>query len=113
MHEHPSGTVFFNDRVSIDAEIAEMMREVIKIEDHMRPVIIEFYRRFLVDSADQEELEYATLEQEIEVNLIHRSYASPKDIDICLGFDIGGLRGHPNFRMIEDLHDTLRQSFAQ
>ena len=88
---HPSGTVFFNDRIAIDGEIAEMMREVRNIEDHMRAVIVEVYKRFLVDSADQEELQYATLDQEIEVNLIHRNYMSRKDLEICLGFDIQAL----------------------
>jgi hypothetical protein len=110
---HPSGTVFFNDRVAIDGEIAEMMREVRNIEDHMRPVIVEVYRRFLVDSADQEELEYDTLDQEIEVNLIHRNYVSRKDIDICLAFDIRGLVDHPRFGVIEGLHGSLRQSYAE
>lgn len=110
---HPSGTVFFNDRISIDGEIAEMMREVRNIQDHMRPVIADVYERFLVDSADQEELEYATLDQEIEVNLIHRNYVSPKDIEICLGYDIQALREHQNFNLIEGLHQNLRQRYAE
>jgi hypothetical protein len=110
---HPSGTVFFNDRVAIDAEIADMMHEVRNIEDHMRPVIIDVYKRFLVDSADQEELEYATLDQEIEVNLIHRNYISRKDIDVCLGFNIQALAGHGNFEVIQGLHESLRRSYAE
>jgi hypothetical protein len=110
---HPSGTVFFNDRVSIDGEIAEMMREVRNIEDHMRPVIVEVYRRFLIDSADQEELEYATLDQEIEVNLIHRNYVSRKDIEICLALDIQELDDHPRFGVVEGLHGSLRQIYGE
>ena len=95
------------------AEIAEMMREVRNIEDHMRAVIAEVYKRFLVESADQEELEYATLDQEIEVNLIHRNYMSRKDIEICLGFDIQALRDHQHFGVIEGLHDSLRQTYSE
>jgi hypothetical protein len=110
---HPSGTVFFNDRVAIDAEIAEMMREVRNIEDHMRPVILEVYKRFLIESADEEELEYATLEEEIEVNLVHRYYVSRKDIDVCLTFDIQLLNSHPNFGVIESLHRSLRQAYSE
>lgn len=49
---HPTGNVFFNDRAAIDAEIAEMMKEVSNIEAHMQPVILELYRQFLADSAD-------------------------------------------------------------
>jgi hypothetical protein len=110
---HPSGTVFFNDRIAIDGEIAEMMREVRNIEDHMRLVIVELYKRFLTESADQEELEYATLDQEIEVNLIHRNYVSRKDINICLAFDIQSLVDHPNFEVIRGLHHELRQTYAE
>jgi hypothetical protein len=65
------------------------------------------------DSADQEELEYATLDQEIEVNLIHRNYVSRKDIDVCLAFDIQELGSHPNFGVIQGLHESLRQTYAE
>ena len=110
---HPSGTVFFNDRIAIDGEIEEMMREVRNIESHMRLVILDVYIRFLVDSADQEELEYDTFDQEIEVNLVHRNYMSRKDLDFCLGVDIQTLREHRNFSVIEGLHETLRQAYAE
>lgn len=110
---HPSGTVFFNDRVAIDGEIAEMMREVRNIENHMRGVIVEIYKRFLVDSANQEELEYGTLDQEIEVNLIHRNYMSREDLNICLGFDIQALDDHPKFAAIEEFHESFRRAFAE
>lgn len=110
---HPSGTVFFNDRIAIDGEIVEMMREVRNIEHHMCPIVIEVYKRFLIDSANQDELEYATLEQEIEVNLIHRNYVSRKDISVCLGFDIRAMNEHPNFGVIENLHESLRQAYAE
>lgn len=75
-------------------------------------MIAEVYKRFLVESGDQEELAYATLDQEIEVNLIHRNYVSRKDIDICLAIDINTLRDHPNFGVTENLHDNLRQAYA-
>jgi hypothetical protein len=110
---HPSGTVFFNDRVAIDGEIAEMMRQVRNIENHMRGVIVEIYERFLIDSADQEELEYGTLDQEIEVNLIHRNYMSREDLNICLGFDIQAFDDHPKFSVIEEFHESLRRSYAE
>jgi hypothetical protein len=110
---HPSGTVFFNDRIAIDGEIAEMMREVRNIEEHMRGVVVEVYRRFLVDCADQEELEYDTMDQEIEINLIHRNYMSRKDLNICISFDIQALRDHQRFHVIDELHESLRQAYAE
>lgn len=107
---HPSGTVFFNDQVAIDAEIADMMKEVHNIEAHMKPVIEEVYRKFLLESAAQEELEYATLDEEIEVNFIHRYYMSTKDIEICVAVDVQHLNGEANFPLIESLHAQLQAS---
>ena len=58
---HPSGTVFFNDRVSIDAEISEIMKEVENIQRHMQIIILEVYDRFLLGSFDIDEREYALI----------------------------------------------------
>jgi hypothetical protein len=110
---HPSGTVFFNDQVSIDAEIANMMREVVNIQRHMRPIIIEVYGRFLVESSDIEEREYADPKLEIEVSLIHQNYISPKDIEICLGYDLAPLGTDPNFAAIQALHQCLQENYAE
>jgi hypothetical protein len=109
---HPSGTVFFNDRGSIDREMTEIMREVENIQSHMRPVILEVYQRFLLDSSDVEEREYAAPEQEIEGNLVHRSYISREDIAVCVTYDIGPLQAHPNFAGIETLHACLKLKYA-
>jgi len=109
---HPSGTVFFNDRVSIDAEIFEMMREVDNIQRHMRPIILEVYGRFLLDSSDLDEREYAVPEQEIEASLIHRNYISLRDIEVCVTYDISEHTTHPNFAEIEGLHQNLQQQYA-
>ena len=89
---HPTGTVFFNDQAAIDAEIADMMREVRNIEAHMQPVILELYDRFLKDSADPELREYADPVDEVTANFVHRYYMSEADLAFCRGFDITALR---------------------
>lgn len=109
---HPSGTVFFNDQVTIDTEITEMMREVSNIEQHMRPIILEVYSRFLGESSDVDDREYAAPKQEIEVSLIHRNYISQEDIAICLTYNIAALNAHPNFSEIESLHQCLRDTYS-
>lgn len=108
---HPTGTVFFNDQVSIDAEITDMMREVANIQRHMRPIILEVYDRFLLESSDVEEREYAEPDQEIEMNLIHRNYVSQKDIEVCLSCDLSKYEGHANFSTIEALHQSLQRQY--
>lgn len=108
---HPSGTVFFNDQTSIDNEISEMMMEVSNIQQHMKPIILEAYSQFLVDSSDIDKREYAIVEDEIEASLIHRNYISQKDIDICLDFDINCLLLCEHFDVVQELHDTLTAKY--
>jgi len=104
---HPSGTVFFNDQVSIDAEMTQMMQEVANVQQHMGPIIIEVYRRFLLDSANVEEREYAEPKPEIQANLIHKYYFSQKDIEISLALDISTLDEHESYDSIRELHEAL------
>jgi hypothetical protein len=109
---HPSGTVFFNDQQSIDIEIGEMIREVENIQQHMEPIILEVYGQFLADSADLEEREYSEPDQQIEAGLLHESYISQKDIEVCLTYDLAQYRERSNFTIIEALHQSLRRKYA-
>ncbi|EXL08182.1 hypothetical protein BG46_01215 [Brucella anthropi] len=108
---HPTGTVFFNDRAAIDAEIADMMREVRNIETHMEPVILELYRRFLIISSDVEERQYTDPADEIAANLVHANYMSSADIAICSGFDVSALAGEAHYDEIQALHAKLLELY--
>jgi hypothetical protein len=110
---HPSGTVFFNDQSTIDAEIREMMHEVENIQGHMRPIISEVYERFLVDSSNVDEREYASDAEEIEATLIHRNYISTEDLRVCLSHDITKLVPNEKFSAIESLHRELKRLYAE
>ncbi len=110
---HPSGSIFFNDQVSIDLEIRSIMREVVNIQRHMRPIILEVYRGFLEGSANIEEREYSDPKQQVEVCLIHQNYISQRDIDTCLEFDLLPLRSEANFSTIETLHQFLRKTYGE
>jgi hypothetical protein len=109
---HPSGTVFFNDRTSIDAELELMMKEVTNIQEHMRPVISDVYTEFLKTSSDLETRAYSEPDVEIRVNLIHRNYMSQKDLEVCGTYDLAPLASHPNFGDIDSLHTTLVNVFT-
>lgn len=104
---HPTGTVFFNDQAAIDQEISEMMREVCNIEAHMQPVIRQLYERFLRDSADPEEREYAGLEDEVTANFVHKNYMSSADVAFCRTFDIERLRNEPFYDAMTELHGAV------
>lgn len=108
---HPTGTVFFNDRAAIDAEIADMMREVRNIETHMEPVILELCRRFLISSSDVEERQYTDPADEIAANLVHSNYMSSADIAICSGFNVSALAGEAHYDEIQALHAKLLELY--
>lgn len=106
---HPTGTVFFNDRAAIDAEIADMMKEVRNIESHMQPVIIELYQRFLRAGADSEQRQYTDPADELAANLIHSNYMSAADLVICAQFDIAALVAEANYEEMQILHARLAE----
>lgn len=109
---HPTGTVFFNDQQAIDDEIGQMMHEVTNIENHMRPVVVELYRDFLLECADAEEREYGADEEEIEANFIHRCYISMEDVRVCRDFDVNSLSADAEFEQVTALHQSLLRMYA-
>jgi hypothetical protein len=109
---HPSGTVFFNDRASIDAELELMMAEVANIQRHMRPIISDVYRDFLLSSSDLETREYSDPDEEIEVNLIHKSYFSLEDVAVCVGFNMATLADQRNHSEMLILHERLSERYG-
>ena len=109
---HPSGTIFFNDPISINKEISEIMQEVTNIQKHMQQIILDVYRRFLEGSSNIDEREYSDPEQETEASLIHRNYISLKDIEICLSFDLSSIANHLNIDNILALHEELKSKYG-
>jgi hypothetical protein len=109
---HPSGTVFFNDKASIDSELDLMMREVVNIQTHMGPVISDVYTEFLMTSCDPETRQYSESYEEIRVNLIHKNYMSLKDLEVCGKYDLAPLSTHPNFADMDSLHTTLVNTYT-
>lgn len=106
---HPTGSVFFNDRAAFDKEVTEMMREVRKIEAHMKPVILELYQCFLRDSADPEERQYSDPVDEVTANLIHANYMSAYDLHYCLDFNIEEPEELAGLEDVSVLHEALRR----
>ena len=104
---HPTGTVFFNDQAAIDAEVADMMKEVRNIEAHMQPVVLELYHRFLSERADEDGWEFAVPGDEVQANLVHANYMSAADLAFCLSFDIDSLSPEHGFGAKQALHQSL------
>jgi hypothetical protein len=108
---HPNGNIFFSTQAALHAKITEILRVVEEIQGHSKPVIEHCYREFLLQSSDPEERAYPDPVDQIREILIHENYLSQRDIEICLGFDIGSLTPHAAGGPVLELHEVLRTHY--
>ena len=107
---HANGDIFLKTPREAELQIREILRAVEEIQTYSRPIIIQCYQEFLLQSYDPDEREYLDAEDQIREVLIHGNYLSPKDIELCINFDTASL-AHDNKRTIEVLHSTLCQVY--
>lgn len=108
---HPNGNIFYSTQEALDAKITEILRVLEEIQTHSKPVIEHCYREFLLRNYDPEERECPEAADQIREVLIHGNYMSRRDIDICLGFDLDGLRDYEDIEEIEALHEALAKEY--
>lgn len=108
---HPNGNIFYSTQDALDAKITEILRVVEEIQAHSKPVIEHCYREFLLQNHDPEEREYPEAADQIREVLIHGNYMSRRDVDICLDFDLAGLKEHEGIEAIRTLHEALVKEF--
>ena len=104
---HPNGNIFYSTEAAVDIKITEILRVVDEIQSHSKPVIKHCYREFLLQNHDPEEREYPDPEDQIREVLIHANYLSQKDIEICLGCDLGTFAARPEYQNMRELHYAL------
>ena len=109
---HSNGNIFFSTQAALDTKITEILRVVDEIQTHSKPVIEHCYRDFLDQNCDSEEREYPDAADQIREVLIHGNYLSHKDIEICLGFDLGLLAGSAGIASIRELHHALVTNYS-
>jgi hypothetical protein len=105
---HSNGRIFFNDKISIDRKVDEVLRFVDDIQTHSQPIIIECLIGFLKENYDRDNREYYDDADQIREILIHGNYLSQKDIEHILTFDITQLSAEPNFAEMETLFETFK-----
>lgn len=110
---HPNGHIFYGSEEALDRKLAEILRVVEEIETQSSPVIEHCYRTFLSENRDPEEWEYPDATDQIREVLIHGSYLSRRDIDICLGSDLSSLLEEPESAGIRDLQAALLADFGK
>jgi hypothetical protein len=104
---HPNGNIFYSTEAALEIKITEILRVVDEIQTHSKPVIEHAYREFLLQNHDPEEREYPDAADQIREVLIHGNYLSQRDIEICLGFDVGTFAARPEYKNMRELHDAL------
>ena len=108
---HSNGNIFYSDQTAADRKIAEFLKQMEAIQNHLRPVLHECFSRFLSDSHDPENRQYVEDADQIREALIHENYFSQKDIEACVNFDIDTLAGNENFSAIKALFDSFVQAY--
>lgn len=101
---HSNGKILFNSEAELRSKVDEILKIVTEIQDHSEAIIVDGYKRFLVESADPEEREHVDASDQVREVLIHEGYMSLIDLDFCANFDITEFAEHPHFAEIEALH---------
>lgn len=109
---HPNGNIFYNSQPALDVKITGILRVVDEIQSHSKPVIEHCYREFLLQNHDPDEREYPDPDDQIREVLIHGNYLSQRDIDICLGLDLGTFAARPEYQNMRELHGTLTTTYG-
>jgi hypothetical protein len=101
---HSNGNIFFSTEAELADKVREILRIVAEIQNHSKAIIVEGYKRFLLESADPEERQHLDASDQVREVLIHENYMSPVDLDFCAGFDIDDMVDLPLFQEIVALH---------
>jgi len=104
---HTNGNIFFSTQAALDTKIAEILRVVVEIQAHSKPIIERCYHDFLLASCDPDERVYPDPEDQIRELLIHGNYLSQRDLDICREHALTDLLASPGSSEIQNLHGAL------
>jgi hypothetical protein len=85
---HSNGNIFFSDQAAADQRLEEMMQQIRSIQAHMAPMLHICLLRFLRESANPDEREYADADIHLEQQFLHKHYLSRKDIEACLACNV-------------------------
>ena len=104
---HANGFIICNDQRDADQKVAAILVQVSAIQGHMKPLLHQCLKTFLIDSVPLQEREYDNSEDQIREMLVHKHYFSLKDIEACRQFDVQTLSEHPQFKAMATLFDDL------
>ncbi len=109
---HSNGNIFFKAQATVDEKITEILKFANEIQEKTKFAIQDGFKRFLIESQDEEERRYIDIEEQINEELIHEHYMSQKDIEFCLDYDITKLSTEPNYAEIEKIFAALKTEYT-
>jgi len=109
---HSNGNIFFKAQATVDEKITEILKFANEIQEKTKSAIQDGFKKFLIESQDEEERRYIDIQEQINEELIHEHYMSQKDIEFCLDFDITKLSAEPNYVEIEKIFSALKTEYA-
>ena len=110
---HSNGNIFYNSHEDIDEKVEQTLQCAEQIEQCSKPMITNCFERFLVESWNPEEREYADETDQIREALIHEQYFSKKDIEFCMQFEIKSLSENKHFREIKSLFQNFVKAYKE
>ncbi len=110
---HANGNIPFRTETYLTTKISEIIRYTDEIQNYSKPVILECFESFLIESQNEETRQYFDLSEQINEVLIHEHYLSKKDLEFCLDYDITRLSNQPKFEEIERIFETLKAEYAE
>lgn len=109
---HSNGNIFYRDQQSVDEKITDILRFTEEIQLHSKSAIQDCFKRFLIESQNEDERRYIDIQEQIHEELVHEHYLSQKDLEFCIEYDITVLNGEPNYGEIERIFEELKTEYA-
>lgn len=110
---HSNGNIFFKAQETVDNKITEILRFAEEIQQHSKSAIQDCFKRFLIESQNEDERRYIDIQEQIHEELVHEHYLSQKDLEFCMEYDITELNTEPNFEEIDRIFEEPKTEYAQ
>ncbi len=110
---HANGNIPFRNVAYLETVIRNIVRYANEIQQYSKPIILECFESFLIESQDEDTRQFFDLSEQINEVLIHEHYLSKKDMEFCLDYDITRLSNQPKFDEIERIFETLKTEYAE
>ena len=108
---HANGNMPFRTKEYFETRINDIIRYADEIQEYSKPVILECFEKFLIESRNKSKRQYFDSNEQINEVLIHQHYLSKKDLEICLKYDITKLAEQPNYKEIQKMFESVQKEF--